>query len=143
MTDLSHFAAIIPAAGMSSRMKVFKPLLKLGHETIIEKVISTFEMAGIKDIIVVAGHQMQQLAEALKDKNVRLVENHDYKEGMYSSVRIGVAHLQLRCTGPSFSCQAIYHWCGHRHWHGLHGNTTKKLSTLSILFSRGNMAIRR
>lgn len=93
MSDISRFAAIIPAAGMSSRMAVFKPLLPLGHGTIIEKVISTFKAAGVEDIIVVVGHRMQQLAEVLKEKNVRIIENPGYKSGMFTSVKAGVAHL--------------------------------------------------
>lgn len=93
MTAVCRFSAIIPAAGMSSRMGVFKPLLLLGHETVIEKVISTFKMVGVEDIIVVVGHRMQQLVEVLEDKNVRIIENCDYEKGMFSSVRAGVAHL--------------------------------------------------
>jgi CTP:molybdopterin cytidylyltransferase MocA len=74
-------------------MEAFKPLLPLGRGTVIEKVISGFEVVGVEDIIVVAGHRMQQLTEALRDKKVRIILNRDYKTGMFSSVRAGIAHL--------------------------------------------------
>ena len=49
-----RISALIVAAGMASRMKTFKPLLRLGEKTIIEHVIDTFRYAGIQDIVVVS-----------------------------------------------------------------------------------------
>jgi CTP:molybdopterin cytidylyltransferase MocA len=93
MMGIGHLSAVIPAAGLSSRMEAFKPLLPLDYRTVIEKVVSGFKAVGVKDIIVVAGHRKHLLTQALRDKNVRIVENRDYERGMFSSVRAGVAHL--------------------------------------------------
>ena len=84
-------AAIILAAGLSSRMRRFKPLLSLGDETVIERTCSLFRRAGIHDIRVVTGHRAVELAPLLKMLDVRPVANPNYREGMFSSVTAGVA----------------------------------------------------
>ena len=54
----SSFAAIILAAGYSSRMKSFKPLLPIGELTAVERLMSSVRAAGIDDIIVVTGYSL-------------------------------------------------------------------------------------
>ena len=48
-------AAVILAAGRSSRMGTFKPLLPFGPESIIERIILTVREAGVETIRVVVG----------------------------------------------------------------------------------------
>ncbi|MHC4791155.1 MAG: NTP transferase domain-containing protein, partial [Planctomycetota bacterium] len=48
-----NFAAIILAAGISSRMGEFKTLMPLGDTTLIEHIIRIYRTAGIGDIRVV------------------------------------------------------------------------------------------
>jgi len=86
-------AAIILAAGYSSRMKEWKPLLPLGNTSVVGHVISTFQKAGVADIVVVAGHRAPELAAAIQSKSVRCVVNERYDKGMYESVVIGVRAL--------------------------------------------------
>ena len=47
--------AVIVAAGMSTRMKDFKQLMKIGDLTMAERVIVNFRRAGVKDIVMVTG----------------------------------------------------------------------------------------
>lgn len=86
-------AAIILAAGFSSRMGKFKPLLKLGTYTAIAHAVRCFLQAGIRDVRVVAGHQAEAVMEAVKPMGVRVVLNSRFEEGMYSSVQAGVETL--------------------------------------------------
>ena len=58
--------AVIAAAGIASRMGEFKPLLKFGNMTIIERIISTLKGAGIEEIVVVTGSNAKQLEDFLK-----------------------------------------------------------------------------
>ncbi len=81
-----NFAAVILAAGYSSRMVEFKPFLKLGEYTAIETVVNTFTNSGICNIIVVVGHRGKEIIEVLKNKDVKCIENKNYPQGMYSSV---------------------------------------------------------
>ncbi|MCG8552291.1 MAG: NTP transferase domain-containing protein [Desulfobacterales bacterium] len=86
-------SALIPAAGLSSRMGRYKPLLPLGSSTMIGTVIGLFKTAGIREIIVVTGHNHDRLAPAVKAAGARPVFNPDYASGMFSSIRTGVAAL--------------------------------------------------
>lgn len=46
-------AALIVAAGMSSRMGDFKPMLSVGSISIAQRVVATFRQAGIRKIVMV------------------------------------------------------------------------------------------
>ncbi len=86
-------ASIVLAAGYSSRMFSFKPFLKFGEYTAIEKIIGTLKAAEIEDIIVVTGHRGSEVADKLKGSDVTCIWNEDYSKGMYSSVVKGVEAL--------------------------------------------------
>jgi putative nucleotidyltransferase with HDIG domain len=86
-------AALILAAGYSSRMGQFKPLLPLDGRTVIESAIATFRNAGITRISVVTGHEAAQLQPLLKNLGIPTVHNPDYASGMYSSVQAGIKSL--------------------------------------------------
>lgn len=93
MSAKPQIAAIILAAGYSSRMTGWKPLLPLGNTSVVEHVISTFQKAGVTEIVVVAGHRAPELAAAIQGKSVRCVVNESYDKGMYASVVTGVRAL--------------------------------------------------
>jgi len=90
---LQDMAGLIPAAGFSSRMGSFKPLLPLGPGTVIERVISLFRTQGATDIVVVLGNEAPRLAAIVESQGARWVMNDDYEKDMFSSVKIGVQHL--------------------------------------------------
>ena len=46
-------AALIVAAGMSSRMGDFKPMLSIDSISIAKRVVATFRQAGIRKIVMV------------------------------------------------------------------------------------------
>ena len=96
---VNELAAIVPAAGCSSRMAAFKPLLPLGHSTVIETVISTFLQAGISDITVVLGHRADDLKSVLERLDVRWVLNDRYNEGMFSSILTGLRSMRHDVKG--------------------------------------------
>ena len=52
-------AGLILAAGFSSRMKDFKPLMKIGNMTPLEILISHLKIAGVEDIFVVTGYNVK------------------------------------------------------------------------------------
>ena len=90
---MPRFAAIILAAGYSSRMGRFKPLLRLGDQCAIEWAIGAFRTANVPDIRVVTGHEAAALERALAGSGITTVHNPDYAHGMYSSIRTGIASL--------------------------------------------------
>nr|WP_321401539.1 NTP transferase domain-containing protein [uncultured Desulfobacter sp.] len=91
--------ALIPAAGLSSRMGRYKPLLPLGRSNMIGTVIELFKTAGIHDIIVVTGHNHDRLAPVVEAAGARPLFNPDFESGMFSSIRTGVAALPSGIDG--------------------------------------------
>jgi CTP:molybdopterin cytidylyltransferase MocA len=74
----------------------FKPLLDLGGQTVIGRVIASFRDAGISDVRVVAGYRRKILVPVLDRLGVEVIINYRYAEGMFSSVQAAVKSL-----GPS------------------------------------------
>ncbi|WZL73877.1 NTP transferase domain-containing protein [Clostridiaceae bacterium 35-E11] len=89
-----NIAAIILSGGYSSRMGDFKPLLPLGENRVIQKVIKSFLHGGIEDIRVVLGHRAKELIPYIKEMGVEYVFNKDYDKGMFSSVQEGIKSLK-------------------------------------------------
>jgi deoxyribonuclease-4 len=90
----ASITAIILAAGESRRMTRLKPLLPIGEESILEREIRMFREAGIEDIRVVAGCRAHKLIPVLERLSVTHLINPDYRNGMLSSIRTGVASLE-------------------------------------------------
>ncbi len=86
-------AAIILAAGHSTRMGDFKPLLPLGEGTVLEQAVSLFRRAGIQNLLVVTGHEGERLTPLLQTLEVPQVANPHYREGMFTSIRAGLRAL--------------------------------------------------
>lgn len=82
-------AAVILAAGESSRMGAFKPLLPLVGSTPIELTVSRFRAAGIREVLVVTGHKAELLVPILASLDATQVFNAGWKSGMLSSILAG------------------------------------------------------
>ncbi|MFC1798307.1 NTP transferase domain-containing protein [Thermodesulfobacteriota bacterium] len=93
MTDTGNIAALILAAGRSTRMGTFKPLLPMKGSTVIGQVIDNTRAAGIKEILVVAGYRAETLIPVLRKTGVDWVVNPAYQQEMFSSIKIGVDYL--------------------------------------------------
>lgn len=88
-------AAVVPAAGYSSRAGLFKPLLPAGPSLVLERSVNALREAGIdRDrIYVVVGHRADLLVPVLARLGVKTVVNAAYDRGMYSSIQEGVRSL--------------------------------------------------
>jgi molybdenum cofactor cytidylyltransferase len=93
MPSFEKIAALVLAAGYSSRMGTLKPILKLGDKTILERAIGLFRDVGIEDVIVVVGHAAEQIIPIVHDCRAREVMNTQFEQGMFSSVQAGVNAL--------------------------------------------------
>ena len=65
--------AVVLAAGLSSRMKSFKPMLPLAGSTVIKTAISTLRAAGVTTIEVVTGKNAEALCKHLSEVDVECV----------------------------------------------------------------------
>ncbi|HSL53984.1 MAG TPA: nucleotidyltransferase family protein [Pyrinomonadaceae bacterium] len=84
-------AAILLAAGRSSRMGAFKPLLPFGTKTVIECCIDYLREGGVEDIVVVLGHRADDVRH--KISGVKFALNPDPDSEMGASIAAGVPEL--------------------------------------------------
>jgi molybdenum cofactor cytidylyltransferase len=94
----AHYAVIILAAGYSSRMGRFKPLLPLGKTTVVEHLVATYRQSGV-DVYLVVGHRQEELRAAVRVPDVRIVANPDYPLGMFTGVLAGLRSLEAGYRG--------------------------------------------
>lgn len=97
MNRIHPISAVILSAGFSERMGCFKPLMDLGGQRVVERVVSLYRSAGVSDIRVVVGHRAAEMETALVGSGVQLVFNRNFESGMYASVAEGVRHLPPDC----------------------------------------------
>lgn len=90
---MERLAAIVLAAGRSSRMGDLKPLLEVEGRTLLEWAAGAFADAGVADVVVVTGYRGDEVAAVAEHAGAVAVANPDFDDGMFSSVRAGVAAL--------------------------------------------------
>ena len=87
-------AAVIAAAGLSSRMGALKQTMKLGEYGFAEHIVRSFLAAGIKRIAVVTGHRAEEVRQSLTGYDVQFLHNPDYASTeMLDSARIGFRYF--------------------------------------------------
>lgn len=94
--------AIVPAAGLSSRMggPVPKPLLPWAGHTVLEEVVTTILRAGVEEVVIVTGHRRETVEFLMAAHPVRCRFNPDYgTASMLSSIQLGLRTLSPACQG--------------------------------------------
>jgi molybdenum cofactor cytidylyltransferase len=87
-------SGILLAAGESSRMRgAFKPLLKWGKRTVIGECVHQMRNSQLAEIFVVLGHREMEIRQTLAGSGVQYAINEDYRRGMLSSVKTGLAPI--------------------------------------------------
>jgi len=90
--------AVITAAGKSTRMGAFKPLLKIGNFTAIEHIIFAFHKAEVENIVIVTGNNACELENSLRNLNIIFLRNDNYEfNEMFDSIKIGINFLKNKC----------------------------------------------
>ncbi|HUS09388.1 MAG TPA: nucleotidyltransferase family protein [Pyrinomonadaceae bacterium] len=85
-------SAIILAAGRSSRMGAFKPLLPFGLKSVIQTCIDNMRSGGVQGVVVVGpeGPRSAELKTHLREFNITLAINPDPDSEMSASIACGV-----------------------------------------------------
>jgi molybdenum cofactor cytidylyltransferase len=88
-------AAVVLAAGASSRLGEVKQLIVLGGEALLERAVRVAREAGCSPVVVVVGaHYVQVLGNNVLGDAVPVI-NDEWEEGMASSIRFGVRALEF------------------------------------------------
>ncbi len=89
-------AAVLLAAGQSSRMGQHKLLLPLLGKPLVLHAVQSALASEADETLVVVGYRTEAVREALADQPVRIIENPDYAQGQSTSLRAGVAALAAK-----------------------------------------------
>lgn len=120
-TDLTWVPAIVLAAGASVRLGQPKQLLRLaafGGETLIDHAVGVAQAAGVAPIFVVLGASAKEIRRECALRDCVVVRNDAWKEGMASSIRLGIAAVMgnvpdasgamvLVCDQPALSADHL------------------------------------
>ena len=94
-----HMGVVLLAAGQSRRMgEINKLTVEIAGKPVIRYVAETILAAGLKDVVVVLGHDSQAVERCLDGLPVRFVVNEAHQSGQASSVGAGVAALNSKVT---------------------------------------------
>lgn len=96
--------ALIVAAGMSSRMGAFKPMLNIGTISVAQRIVATFQQAGVDKIVMVTGYNAVELERHLAGNGIIFLRNEKYETTqMFDSVKIGLRYLENKCHKVLFT----------------------------------------
>jgi molybdenum cofactor cytidylyltransferase len=92
MKDL-QVAAVVLAAGGSSRMRVPKQLLPVGGQPMVRRAAEAACAAGLAQVVVVVGAHSEAVTQTLAGLAVEVVVNDAWAGGMSSSMQAGLRRL--------------------------------------------------
>jgi molybdenum cofactor cytidylyltransferase len=91
--------AVVLAAGASTRFGGIKQLVRIDGRPLLHTTVSrAVEIAGAATIVVLGAHAAE-LAPLLTHTPATVVINRDWREGIGSSIRAGIARLPAACSG--------------------------------------------
>lgn len=95
---MNKLGGLILAAGLSSRMGEYKPLIDIEGRSMIGRVVDMMREAGAETIVIVTGYRHQDLEAHLKEEQVEFVFNPDYASTQQlESLKLGLWALEGRC----------------------------------------------
>ncbi len=94
LSDNMPIAAIILAAGASTRMGECKQLLPIGGQPMVRRVTGAVCAADLAQVVMVLGAHAEAVGQAVAGLPVELVLNERWPEGMTSSLHAGLRALR-------------------------------------------------
>jgi molybdenum cofactor cytidylyltransferase len=87
---------VIPAAGTSTRMGRWKPMLSWGRKTVVETTVEN-ALAVCSRVILVTGHRTNEIGALFEHRpEIVITANPDFSEGLFSSIQTGVRLVTTR-----------------------------------------------
>ena len=94
-----NIAAVVLAAGRSTRMGVNKLLLPLDGKPVLGHVVEAIRAAGLASTVVVLGHEAEKIRASLAGDDLFFALNESYRQGLASSLKCGLAAVPEDCDG--------------------------------------------
>ncbi|HET6148204.1 MAG TPA: nucleotidyltransferase family protein [Polyangia bacterium] len=86
-------AAVVLAAGSSTRMGSNKLLLAVDGQPLVARAVRAAAAAGLAPIVVVLGHEAERVRAVLDGLPCRAVVNPDHARGKGTSLQLGIAEV--------------------------------------------------
>lgn len=97
---ISRVGGIIAAASLKTAV----PMLQIGSISIVERIVITFQQAGIFPIVVITGADEENLRYQLSSYGVIFIPNEQPEAPpLFDSVKIGLRYLQGKCDRVAFT----------------------------------------
>lgn len=91
--------AVLLAAGGSARLGEPKQLLMIDGETLLRRMARVLVASTARPLVVVLGAQAEACSDQVRGMPIEIVVNHQWKEGLASSIRAAMTVLDR--VGPS------------------------------------------
>ncbi|HMF51648.1 MAG TPA: nucleotidyltransferase family protein [Candidatus Saccharimonadales bacterium] len=92
-------SAVILSAGESSRMGRPKALLPIDGQTFIERIVGALKKTSVGKVIVILGHNADEMRRRIEHLPVEILVNPDYKLGQLSSLQVAIRCVDTDCDG--------------------------------------------
>jgi molybdenum cofactor cytidylyltransferase len=98
-----RIAAVVLAAGRSSRMAPANKLLtEVEGQAMVARAVDAALASQARPVFVVTGHDATRVRQAVAGRDVTIVENPAYADGLSASLRAGLAALPADVDGAVF-----------------------------------------
>jgi molybdenum cofactor cytidylyltransferase len=98
-SDTGSLHAIVLAAGGSSRFGSAKQLVRIGDRPLLSLIAGRAAEVVGHGLLIVLGARAAELTPLLKHSPGSVVVNRDWRDGLASSIRAGIARLPPSCDG--------------------------------------------
>jgi molybdenum cofactor cytidylyltransferase len=86
--------AVVLSAGESSRMGRPKALLPIGNQNFIERIVAALKQSKAGRILVVLGHNADEMRQQIEHLGIDIVINPQYKKGQLSSLQSAIRSIE-------------------------------------------------
>ncbi len=96
--SIKKVAAIILAAGGSSRLGRPKQLLDWFGKPFVKQLVDLAHQMKLNPVVVVTGSSYESIEKAVEEENIIIARNKDWQKGQGSSMQVGCNALQSQQT---------------------------------------------
>ncbi|MDG6928619.1 MAG: nucleotidyltransferase family protein [Nitrososphaerota archaeon] len=91
--ERGRVAAVVLAAGTSSRMGFDKQLAPVMGRPMLQRVLDMVKDSSADEIVLVLGHDGDRVGEVMDTEGTRVVQNRRYRDGLSSSLKMALRLL--------------------------------------------------
>jgi molybdenum cofactor cytidylyltransferase len=98
----NRISAVLLAAGGSNRLGRPKQLLLFKNDLLINHIVAQIKEGGIIDIFIVLGSQFDQIKSAISHKDVKIIYNPLWEQGVSTSIKAGLEKIDTNTESLVF-----------------------------------------